>query len=206
MLIEKITAFITREKDSGPELLLFEHPQAGIQIPAGTVEPGETPEGAALREAAEETGLSNLTISQYLGAKVTKLPGDQRVIGAYTTVYARPDINSFDWVHIRPGITVSVIREAEQFVQILYQEFDRVPDHQYITYEIKGWVPDDVLANTIRRHFYQLTFSGSSPERWRIPTDNHTFTPFWAPLNGLPDIIPPQNEWLNYLNPLVKKV
>jgi len=205
MLIEKVAAFITRKRDSGLELLLFEHPHAGIQIPAGTVEPSESPEGAALREAVEETGLSGLTISQYLGEKATKLPGDQRVIGAYATVYARPDINSFDWIHIRPGITVSVIRKAEQFVQILYQEFDREPESQYITYSIMGWVLAEVLADTRRRHFYHLEFNGPSPERWRITTDTHIFAPFWAPLNALPDIIPPQKEWLIYLDPLVPK-
>ena len=39
--IEKATAFITRRTTSGDGLLLFEHPPAGIQIPAGMVEVGE---------------------------------------------------------------------------------------------------------------------------------------------------------------------
>ena len=39
--VEKVTAFITRRVDDGCELLLFEHPVGGVQIPAGTVEPGE---------------------------------------------------------------------------------------------------------------------------------------------------------------------
>jgi 8-oxo-dGTP pyrophosphatase MutT (NUDIX family) len=50
--IEKVTAFVTREVESGHELLLFEHPNAGIQIPAGTVNPEETPEEAGRREVA----------------------------------------------------------------------------------------------------------------------------------------------------------
>ncbi len=36
-IIEKLTAFVTRPTSNGYELLLFEHPTAGIQIPAGTV-------------------------------------------------------------------------------------------------------------------------------------------------------------------------
>jgi 8-oxo-dGTP pyrophosphatase MutT (NUDIX family) len=205
MVIEKVTAFITRKWNSDPELLLFKHPHAGIQIPAGTVETGETPEEAVLREASEETGLSDLTISHYLGAKVGQLPGDQRVIRTHTRVYARPDLNSFGWAHIRPGIKVSVIRTADPFVQIQYQEFDRLPDPQYITYSIKGWVPAEALADTLRRHFFHLIFSGSSPKRWRTTTDNHTFSPFWADLYTLPDIIPPQNEWLTFLDPLIPR-
>ena len=38
---EKVTAFVTQEAPQGVELLLFEHPHAGIQLPAGTVELGE---------------------------------------------------------------------------------------------------------------------------------------------------------------------
>ena len=48
-VIEKVTAFITRETEYGCQLLLFEHPFAGIQIPAGTVEPSESPEKAVIR-------------------------------------------------------------------------------------------------------------------------------------------------------------
>ena len=36
-------------------------------MPAGTVEPGEHPDAAVLREAAEETGLPNLTTAYLLG-------------------------------------------------------------------------------------------------------------------------------------------
>ncbi len=44
-----------------------DHPEAGLQVPAGTMEPGETPKQAVLREAREETGLEYLTIVSLLG-------------------------------------------------------------------------------------------------------------------------------------------
>ncbi|MGC4108070.1 MAG: NUDIX domain-containing protein [Thermomicrobiales bacterium] len=44
-----------------------DHPEAGIQVPAGTMEDGETPEDAVLREAFEETGLVGLRIVRFLG-------------------------------------------------------------------------------------------------------------------------------------------
>lgn len=42
--------------------------QSGLQVPAGTVEAGELPEAAVLREAVEETGLPGLRVERYLGA------------------------------------------------------------------------------------------------------------------------------------------
>jgi 8-oxo-dGTP pyrophosphatase MutT (NUDIX family) len=42
--------------------------ESGVQVPAGTVQDGELPEQAVLREAFEETGLPGLRIARYLGA------------------------------------------------------------------------------------------------------------------------------------------
>ena len=58
-------AYIT----SGSRLLLFTQPgtpEAGIQVPAGTIGPGEKPEDAVMREAKEETGLSGLRFERFL--------------------------------------------------------------------------------------------------------------------------------------------
>ncbi|MVN85534.1 NUDIX domain-containing protein [Deinococcus sp. HMF7620] len=55
---QRVLTYVTRAPH---ELLVFEHPpmypDAGIQVPAGGVDPGETPAEAAVREAWEETGL-----------------------------------------------------------------------------------------------------------------------------------------------------
>ena len=197
--VEKVTAFVTRRAGDETELLLFEHPYAGIQIPAGTVEEGETPQGAALREVSEETGLTFLSMGQSLGSEDTRLPAGQRIIAEATRVYARPDAASFDWAYLRKGITVSINRKADRFSQVTYEECDRVPDSEYVSLRIAGWVPDDVLADTQRRHFFHLEFQGHSEERWSVLTDNHCFDLFWAPLTALPDIIPPQDKWLEHL-------
>ncbi len=56
----KVVAYIHRAGPAGPEVLVFEHaghPEAGVQVPAGHVEPGETDEGAVRREIREEAGL-----------------------------------------------------------------------------------------------------------------------------------------------------
>jgi ADP-ribose pyrophosphatase YjhB (NUDIX family) len=63
----KVYAYITRAE----QLLVFKQvdfPEAGIQIPGGTIESGELPEDAVLREAVEETGLERLHLVSYLGS------------------------------------------------------------------------------------------------------------------------------------------
>ena len=65
----KVYAYITY----GKRLLVFRHvnePEAGIQVPGGTVEAGESFESAVLREAREETGLPDLEIVDLLGEQV----------------------------------------------------------------------------------------------------------------------------------------
>ena len=64
--VEKVYAYIAR----AGQLLVFRHvdfPDAGIQVPGGTVDRGETPDEAVLREASEETGLQDLVVKTFLG-------------------------------------------------------------------------------------------------------------------------------------------
>jgi 8-oxo-dGTP pyrophosphatase MutT (NUDIX family) len=66
----KAFAVITRGSGSTREVLLLlhpDHPDAGIQLPAGTMRPGEDPVAAATREAGEETGLTQLGLVDILG-------------------------------------------------------------------------------------------------------------------------------------------
>ncbi|UZE21771.1 NUDIX domain-containing protein [Pseudomonas sp. B21-056] len=49
------------------KILLFRHPLAGIQLVKGTIEKGEMPSEAALRELAEESGIDDATIEDDLG-------------------------------------------------------------------------------------------------------------------------------------------
>lgn len=65
---QKVVCYIVHDG----RLLVFRHldepwDESGLQVPAGTIEAGETPEAAALREATEETGLSTLRLVRKLG-------------------------------------------------------------------------------------------------------------------------------------------
>ena len=64
--IKKVYLYITYKT----ELLLFTHidfPEAGIQVPGGTVEIGEEIRKAVIREACEETGLEGFHLVRKLG-------------------------------------------------------------------------------------------------------------------------------------------
>ena len=197
--VHKVTCFITRSKNKGTDLLLFRHPNAGVQIPAGTVEPGEAPEAAAIREAAEESGLPGLVLLRYLGERNEPPPAGHMFIAQPTPVYSRPRVSSLDWAHFRTGLPVEVLRHEAGFTQVCYGEPDRFPDPQYTSYNITGWVADEALTDWRTRHFYLFSAPDQTPENWPVAIDNHVFELFWAPIDDLPPIVPPQDGWLRYL-------
>lgn len=62
---DRVLAYVTRERDGRRELLVFDHrdhPDAGTQVPAGRLEPGEDLEAGLLRELEEEAGLADARI------------------------------------------------------------------------------------------------------------------------------------------------
>ncbi len=198
-ILQKVTAFIVRGPAPG-ELLLFEHPTAGIQVPAGTVHEGESGETAVLREASEETGLTGFSLPCFLGSAPAAIPENRRGIVRKATVYSRPDLGSFDWAYVPRGATVKLLgRSANGFTQVQYEEYDREPDRHYLSYGITGWVQDEALADEVVRSFFLLGFDRVTPARWTAETDNHVFTCFWAPLAHLPPLVPPQQWWLKFL-------
>jgi 8-oxo-dGTP pyrophosphatase MutT (NUDIX family) len=198
-MLEKVTAFVVRKLASGKELLILQHPTAGYQLPAGTVKPGETAQVAVLREVAEETGLAEAVIDTEIDAEDKLLPENQAIILHPTTVFSRPDSASFDWARLEPGTWVKILRKQIGYTQVSFEEPDQLPTPSYITYQITGWVPDEVLTRRQVRHFYLLRFDGRTPPSWKVNADHHTYTLFWAPMDEIPALVPPQDEWLGRL-------
>lgn len=196
---QKVTAFVTRTTVQGTELLLFKHPRAGIQLPAGTVEAGEPHALAAAREAREETGLHDLPPGHFLDGVQEPLPADHYLLLTTSHVYSRPDPTSFNWATVRYGIRVACDRHEGDFAHITYQERDEQTDPPFVSYQITGWVPTTALTRQVMRYFYHFPYHGATPATWWVDTDNHRFRLFWAPLDQLPTIVAPQRGWVEVL-------
>ena len=196
---EKVTAFVTRPSPHCAEILLFEHPSAGIQLPAGTVEADEPPADAAAREAREETGLVDLPVGRFLDAATELLPDQHYLVATTTPVYARSDTTSIDWASIRRGVMVMCNRQGPDFCHITYVERDESTEPACVSYQITGWVPTTAITRQVTRYFYHFPYHGQTADTWWVDTDNHRFRLFWAPLAQLPPIIEPQCWWLNTL-------
>ncbi|ETZ10244.1 DNA mistmatch repair protein MutT [Vibrio parahaemolyticus M0605] len=66
-MIDKVCPVVLRKKNQ--EILLFQHPLAGIQLVKGTVETfDESYITAAKRELAEESGIAHIISARYLGS------------------------------------------------------------------------------------------------------------------------------------------
>jgi ADP-ribose pyrophosphatase YjhB (NUDIX family) len=63
---QKVCPVVFRDA-SMSQILAFEHPQKGVQLVKGFIEPGESVRSAALRELQEESGIADTGIAQDLG-------------------------------------------------------------------------------------------------------------------------------------------
>ncbi|MFC7096269.1 NUDIX hydrolase [Halobaculum marinum] len=96
--VGKACAYITR---GGSELLVFEGPgHEGLQIPKGTIEPGERPRTAVFREIREESGLATLSSVEKLATDVwTRRESPPK---AYVRHFYHAEVHEprDEWVHV----------------------------------------------------------------------------------------------------------
>lgn len=67
---DKVVAYLVRFTGGVTQVAVFDHvdaPEAGTQVPAGTMEEGESPEAACLRELTEESGVTSARILRCVG-------------------------------------------------------------------------------------------------------------------------------------------
>lgn len=100
---QKVVAYVRR----GGSILVFVHVddaepiwESGLQVPAGSLRSGEKPADGALREAAEETGLSDLRVVRVLGADEVHWPG--RPVQRRHFVQLATDDERERWEHLAP--------------------------------------------------------------------------------------------------------
>lgn len=107
MLKVKVYAYVTREREGRTQALVFRHrvpdaPEAGIQVPGGSAQPGERPADALLRELREEAGIAPDRLT-YIGA----LAVDHHMIAGVTVerhfYHVKVDDAPDEWDHIVTG-------------------------------------------------------------------------------------------------------
>lgn len=101
-LREKAVCYIVR----GCQLLVFDHVPdngSGVQVVAGGLEAGETPQQAALRESYEETGRTGFGMGGYLGSFVwLNTPHAKREMRHFIHLTAPADLPD-TWQHHADG-------------------------------------------------------------------------------------------------------
>ena len=202
-VVQKVTAFIVRDRDGVKELLVFKHPTAGVQIPAGTVEKGEDIETAVRRETYEETGLQFVEIENYLGCFENELENNQRIIAETTQVYSEPNLTAIPYKRKLPkGLTIDYLSIQADFTHISYiaYEFDEFHKPIRIDANITGWIPNVNLSAQKKRHFFLMSTQEKTEDTWELKSDmGHIFKPYWTPLSPRPRIISPQDKWLDFV-------
>lgn len=117
--------------DAGGRLLVFDHPvDGGMQLPKGTVEPGELPQDAVRRELLEESGIRYAGELQDLGTL-------QRHCDAGVEGNARAHSQRWQLYLMRSDVP-------------LPERFDHVamgsPEEDGLTFSFRWLAPDETLA------------------------------------------------------------
>lgn len=104
MRIRKVVAYVTRTGANGkPELLVFDHrdfPEAGTQVVAGSIDDGELPEVAAIREVEEESGVLGCRILSRLAVYDWEHPVSHNTHERHVYHLAAPAETQEEWTWI----------------------------------------------------------------------------------------------------------
>jgi 8-oxo-dGTP pyrophosphatase MutT (NUDIX family) len=206
MTLDKVTAFITRETAAGRELLVFQHPTAGIQLPAGTVNLNESIEAALFREIREETGMTAVRLVKHLCTIRQPLEPEERLVVKDTILQSSPgeDGTLVKAVILRRGVTVRVIGADANYDQVAFPEYQLHGSELIQVSARTGWVAHRNLTHEVRRHLFHLSASAPTPHHWMQRADDHNFSLFWVPLTEDPGLIPAQEYWYNLVKEQLK--
>lgn len=191
--VEKVAAFVTRDREGRVdqrELLVFRHdnPTAGIQVPAGTIEPGESPREAVLREVAEEAGLTELA-----------------VIGEPHR--APLELGDGEWylaLHQDGRETMEGLGLARPVVRIKREEASRIllEGEPWTGGTVEWWASRTAITRDVRRWLFHLRVIGHLPDRWERAFDRpRPWTFYWVPVGEDPPLIGRQSHWLTLTRP-----
>ena len=197
--IHKATGFVTRRRGARSDILVFRHPHAGVQLPAGTVESGESVETAAIREIREETGLRDLGVMSHLGSMCVDLEDESRALLEPVTLQVGPraDAGSLG-ISLGRAHWVRVACRIDDFAEVVCEEVDINASPPRLRTRFSGWLPFGLLADRLERHFYHCEYTLPTAETWLQEADlGLTFACYWTPLVPKPELAEGQQEWMD---------
>ena len=204
--MEKVTAFILRNNQD--EILLFQHKDNSIQLPAGTVEQNETIEEALYREIFEETGILKSSIHNIKKIPIINndLANNELVIEKEATIFSEACLDSFAWGNIRKGITVNEIHRENGFIQIDYTEYQDEIKKEILNFRLLCWIKEECISSIKTRHYYYV-YVNEQKDNWTKKVDNTVFNMFWHKIEDGNICTGIQNNWFqlmaDYLHPTI---
>jgi ADP-ribose pyrophosphatase YjhB (NUDIX family) len=148
-----------------------------VQLPAGTLEPGEDVYAGAGREAFEETGLDDLRFRSEVAVVAASRPGTA-IINRATYVGGRV---------IGAGYLARVL---EQDVRQAMIEVDGAT----------GVVDLEVLSFDAVRHLVHFVVEGAAPDEWFVTTPDgggQCWRCHWLPIDAAPTLNADQQPWFD---------
>ena len=154
--IQKVAAYILRKNVKGnDELLVFAHrdfPDVPIQVPGGTVEFGEHPDDAVVREIMEESGLTELQLIKKLGDIRIQGDGSHKSLQRFFYLFRVPETTADSWDHRvggngeDVGLVFSYKWYDAQSLLYMHESF-----HHYLTPEnVPSLFPNDQMLGLSR--------------------------------------------------------
>jgi ADP-ribose pyrophosphatase YjhB (NUDIX family) len=176
----KVTCFVTRGRGAKAQLLVFWHVGAGVQVPAGSVEDGETFDEGAWREVQEKTEIEDLELVGYLGSKTYDLSREWSTLRREVELRTLPahDAGHIPWKLSR-NLNVRVIERRPGFARIEYTEGDLEHPGGLVYARFEGWVSEDDLHDRQERRFYHF-LAANSPEKWQVREGIYDLDLYWV--------------------------